>query len=131
MYRVTLCTYALNGQRLVIEPTDLARRIAAIASDALATDIQVLEIRELTTIADCFVIASADNVRQLRAMGETIARELREQGARPDRREGIPETGWIVLDYGSVIVHLFTEEQREHYRLEDLWSDAQRLLVIQ
>ena len=115
----------------MIDATDLARRIAAIASDALATDIQVLDIHELTTIADCFVIASADNVRQLRAMGETVARELREEGIRPNRREGIPETGWIVLDYGSVIVHLFTEDQREHYRLEDLWSDAQRLLVIQ
>ncbi len=115
----------------MIEPTDLARRIAAIASDALATDIQVLDIRELTTIAECFVIASADNVRKLRAMGETIARELREEGIRPERREGVPETGWIVLDYSSVIVHLFTEEQREHYRLEDLWTDAHRLLVIQ
>lgn len=115
----------------MIDPTDLARRIAAIASDALATDIQVLDIRELTTIADCFVIASADNVRQLRAMGETVARELRDEGVRPNRREGIPETGWIVLDYGSVIAHFFTEDQREHYRLEDLWSEAQRLLVIQ
>lgn len=113
------------------DPAGLARRIAAIASDALATDIQVLDIRELTTIAECFVIASADNVRQLRAMGETIARELREEGVRPNRREGLAETGWLVLDYGSVIVHLFTEDQREHYRLEDLWSDAQRLLVIQ
>jgi ribosome-associated protein len=126
-----VCTYALNGHCLVVDPTDLARRIAGIAADALATDIQVLDIRNLTTIADCFVIASADNSRQLRAMGETIARELREEGIRPDRREGVAETGWLVVDYGSVIVHLFTEEQRSHYRLEELWADAQRLLVIQ
>ena len=115
----------------MIDPTDLARRVAEIASDALATDILVLDIREHTTIADCFVIASADNTRQLRAMGESIARELREEGVRPQRREGVAETGWLVIDYSSVIVHLFTEEQRSHYRLEELWVDAQRLLVIQ
>ena len=115
----------------MVDPTDLARRIAGIASDALATDIQVLDIHDLTTIADCFVIASADNTRQLRAMGESIVRELREEGVRPDRREGVAETGWLVIDYGSVIVHLFTEEQRSHYRLEEVWADAQRLLVIQ
>jgi ribosome-associated protein len=121
----------MNGHCLVVDPTDLARRVAEIAADALATDIQVLDIRELTTIADCFVIASADNSRQLRAMGEAITRELRDEGVRPDRREGIAETGWLVVDYGSVIVHLMTDEQRSHYRLEELWSDAQRLLVIQ
>jgi ribosome-associated protein len=121
----------VNGQYFVVDSTDLARRIAAIASDALATDIQVLDIRELSTIADSFVIASADNSRQLRAMGESIARELRDEGIRPERREGVAETGWLVLDYGSVIVHLFTEEQRSHYRLEEVWADAQRLLVIQ
>jgi ribosome-associated protein len=126
-----MCTYGAIGQELVVEGPYLARAIAEAASDALATNIQVLDIQDLTTIAEFFVIASADNVRQLRAIGEGIEEDLREKGVRPLRREGTPETGWLVLDYGSVIVHLFTVEQREHYRLEDLWAEAQRLLVIQ
>lgn len=113
------------------DAADLARQIAAVASDALASDIQVLDIRELTTIADLFVVASSDNVRQLRAMGENIEQSLREAGVRPNRREGVSETGWLVLDYGDVIVHLFTAEQRDYYRLEELWSEAPRLLTIQ
>lgn len=97
----------------------------------MASDIVVLDIRDLSTIADYFVLLSTDNVRQLRAVAEAIEREVREQGVRPDRREGTAESGWLVLDYGAVIVHLFTQEQRDFYRLEELWLDAQRLLVIQ
>ena len=115
----------------MIEATALAREIAGVASESLASDIEVLDIRKLSTIADFFVIGSADNVRQLRAIGEAIERGLREDGVRPDRREGTPDTGWIVLDYGDVIAHLFTTEQRAFYRLEEVWADAQRLLVIQ
>lgn len=125
------CTYSVTEQEGVIDPANLARQIAAVASDALASDIIVLDIQEISTITDYFVICSADNVRQLRAIAEHIEREIRSEGVRTDRREGIPDTGWMVLDYGAVIVHIFTEEQRAFYRLEELWADAQRLLVIQ
>ncbi|HUY99386.1 MAG TPA: ribosome silencing factor [Thermomicrobiaceae bacterium] len=118
-------------QEGVIEEATLARQIAAIASDTLASDILVLDIQRVSSIADYFVICSTDNPRQLRAVADQIQEGLRDDGTRPERREGMPETGWVVLDYGAVIVHLFTTEQREFYRLEDLWSDAQRLLVIQ
>jgi ribosome-associated protein len=114
-----------------IEAADLARQIAAIASDELATEILVLDIQQLSTISDYFVIASADNVRQLRAMAETIESQLREADVRAFRREGVAESGWIVIDYDGVLVHLLTDEQRAFYRLEDVWSDANRLLVIQ
>lgn len=118
-------------QEDVIEAVDLARKIAEVASDALASDILVLDIQGVSTIADYFVICSADNVRQLRAMRESIERELRDEKVRPERTEGVPESGWVLLDYNAVIVHLFTADQRDFYRLEDVWSDAQRLLVIQ
>jgi ribosome-associated protein len=121
----------LHEQEDDIEAADLARQIAAIASDELATEIIVLDIQRLSTISDYFVIASADNVRQLRAMAETIESELRESEIRPYRREGMPEAGWVVIDYDGVLVHLLTDEQRAFYRLEDVWSDAHRLLVIQ
>nr|PZN67377.1 MAG: ribosome silencing factor [Sphaerobacter thermophilus] len=121
----------MTGQEGVIEAAALARQIAEIASDSLARDILVLDIRHLSPIADYFVISSVENPRQLRAVTEHIEKELAKENIRPQRREGVPESGWIVLDYGDAIVHLFTAEQREFYRLEELWTDAQRLLVIQ
>jgi ribosome-associated protein len=115
-----------------IEAADLARRVADTASQELATDILVLDIQHLSPIADYFVIASVDNVRQLRATADAIDQDIREHAStRPIRREGPPDSGWVVMDYPGVLVHLMTEEQREFYRLENLWADAHRLLVIQ
>ncbi len=92
----------------------------------------MLDIQHLSPIADCFVIASVDNVRQLRATADAIDQELKEHiSLRPVRREGPPDSGWVVMDYPGVLVHLMTEEQRDFYRLENLWADAHRLLVIQ
>jgi ribosome-associated protein len=113
------------------EPVDIAREVAHLASDALATNITVLEISQLSPIADFFVVCSADNVRQLNALRETIVTGLSVQGVRPRRSEGAAESGWILLDYGDVVAHLFTEAQRSFYRLEEVWSEAQTLLVIQ
>lgn len=115
-----------------IDAAELARRVADTASQELATDILVLDIQHLSPIADYFVIASVDNVRQLRATADEIDRDLRENASlRPDRREGPPDSGWVVLDYPGVLVHLMTVEQRDFYRIESLWADANRLLVIQ
>ena len=92
----------------------------------------MLDIQHLSPIADYFVIASVDNVRQLRATADEIDKDLRENtNMRPDRREGPPDSGWVVLDYPGVLVHLMTVEQRDFYRIENLWADANRLLVIQ
>lgn len=113
------------------DPVEIARHVADLASDTLATNIAVLEISQLSTIADVFVICSANSVRQLNALREAVLDGLRDAGVRPRRVEGQAETGWILLDYGDVVVHLFTDEQREFYRLEDVWSEAQKLLVIQ
>lgn len=113
------------------DPVEIAKRVADIASDSLATNITLLDISEVTSFADVFVICSADNIRQLNALREDIVDGLREDGQRPRRTEGVAETGWLLLDYGDVIIHLFTEEQRAFYRLDDVWSEAQKLLVIQ
>lgn len=113
------------------DPVEIAKQVADIASDALATNITLLDISEVTSFADVFVICSVDNIRQLNAVREDILDGLRENGVRPRRSEGVAETGWILLDYGDVVIHLFTEEQRAFYRLEDVWSEAPKLLVIQ
>lgn len=113
------------------DPVEIARTVAEVASDRLASDIAVLDIRELTTIADVFVICSADNVRQLNALREELVSQMREHDVSPRRIEGVAETGWVLMDYGDVVVHLFTVEQRDFYRLEDLWAEAPTLLKIQ
>lgn len=91
----------------------------------------MLDLRGLTTIADYFVLCTAPSERQLRAVFKALDEELEQAGARSPRIEGSPETGWIVMDFGDVMVHLFSPEQREFYRLERLWKQAQPVVVVQ
>lgn len=88
-------------------------------------------IRELTTIADYFVICTADNERQLRAIVRDIDEGLSGQGNNPLRIEGTPESGWVLMDYSDIIVHVFGKQERAFYSLDKLWSSAQPVLVIQ
>ncbi|HEY7030909.1 MAG TPA: ribosome silencing factor [Thermomicrobiales bacterium] len=110
---------------------DLAVRIAEIIAESPAADTVVLDIHELSSFADYFVICSGENERQLRAIAETITTKLAEDGVRPHRVEGTPASGWVVMDYGDAIVHVFDADQRDYYRLEALWAEAPTLLVIQ
>ena len=110
---------------------DLALRIADVIADTPAADTVVLDIQALSPIADLFVICSGENERQLRAIAREIGDKLTEAGIRSERSEGDAASGWIVLDYGAVMVHVFDVEQRAFYRLEDRWSDAQTVLAIQ
>src|SRR3712207_5648226 len=109
----------------------LARRAVAIAQDKQASDIMLLDVRGLTTLADYFVICTVGSERQLRAVLRALDEELVGAGARDPRVEGSPETGWILLDFSDGIVHLFSPEQREFYRLERLWRQAQPIVVVQ
>jgi ribosome-associated protein len=87
----------------------------------------MLDIHELTTLATYFIIATIDNDRQAKAIEDTLLEQLRlRQNVRPLQMDGLDGTGggWSVLDYGDVIVHLFTEEMRRYYKLEELWSKA-------
>lgn len=116
---------------LQIEAVALARRVVAVVEDKQATEIMLLDLRNLTTIADYFVICTADNERQVRAVQRAIDEELVAAGARNPRVEGSPETGWVLLDFSDVIVHIFSPEQREFYRIERLWKQAQPIVVVQ
>jgi ribosome-associated protein len=110
---------------------ELALSIADILAETPASDSVVLDIRELSSFADFFVICSGENERQLRAISEKLQEELREHGIRPQRTEGTPRSGWIVLDYNDAIVHVFDQELRDFYKMERLWAEAPRLLAIQ
>jgi ribosome-associated protein len=123
--------YVHLKRRSTIEAVELARDIAEISAEMLAADITLLDISELSSFADVFIVTTADNMRQLRALQREVVGQMRERGVRPRRVEGELEGGWIVLDYGDVIVHLLTRDQREFYRLEDLSIEAPVLLKIQ
>jgi ribosome-associated protein len=109
----------------------LARRIVDLASDKKAADIVLLEIGGLTTMADYFVIASGQSERQLGAIADGIVESLREDGTRPIGREGSANAHWVLLDFGSVVVHVMAPPERDFYQLERLWADAPMLLRVQ
>jgi ribosome-associated protein len=110
---------------------DLARRIVELAEDKKAADIVLLDISELTTLADAFVICSGGSERQISAIADGIAEGLRDEGTKPIGREGTPESHWVLLDYGSVIVHVFTPPERDYYGLEKHWSGARTVIRVQ
>lgn len=114
-----------------LESLALARRIAEILEEHKASDIMLLDLRPEGLIADFFVIASGGSARQLRALSEHIQDGIREQAGRKImlNREGEAVSGWILLDHGTVIVHLFLPEQRAYYDLESLWEPATQLLL--
>jgi ribosome-associated protein len=101
-----------------------------LAADRKAADIVLLRTSEVTTMADYFVICSGRSDRQLQALASGIVDELRDDGIRPLGVEGRGAARWVLLDYGSVIVHLFGPEEREFYGLERLWSTAQQVVRL-
>ena len=112
------------------DPGELAHRIVDVASDKKASDIVLLRTAEITTMADYFVIASGRSERQVQALSNGIVDELRDEGIKPLGVEGLSSARWVLLDYGSVIVHLFAPEEREYYGLERLWSTAQEVVRL-
>ena len=111
------------------DAAELAHRIVEIASDKKANDIVMLRMAELTTMADFFVICSGRSDRQVRALSSAIVDELRDLGIRPLGSEG-RESSWVLLDFGTVIVHVFAPEEREFYGLERLWANAPQVVRI-
>lgn len=114
------------------DPQALARRIVELASDKQASDIVLLDIRSLSAVADYFVICTTLSERQMTAVVRDVADQLREDGGpRPLRVEGKSGSGWVLVDYGDVVLHVFGAEQRSFYQLEELWSAAVPLVRMQ
>lgn len=89
----------------------------------------ILDLRDLSSVTDYFVIADASSEVQVRAVVDGIAEALGDQGVTPSRREGWSDARWVLLDYGDVVVHVFRSEEREYYDLERLWGDAPRFVL--
>jgi ribosome-associated protein len=116
-----------DGERQAL---DLAHRIVDLAADKKASDIVVLAVGELTTLADYFVICSGGSERQLSAIADGIVEGLKPDGMMPIGREGGASAHWLLLDFGAVIVHVMARPERDYYQLERLWSEAPLLLRV-
>ncbi|MDQ1301746.1 MAG: ribosome-associated protein [Chloroflexota bacterium] len=115
-----------------LDDSQLAHLIVEKLESHQAVGITLLDVRELTSIADYFVICAADSDRQARALQEILEVELKqEHKTRPLSTEGEAASGWILLDYNSVLVHIFSKPARAFYRLEELWKAAPVVLKIQ
>jgi ribosome-associated protein len=112
---------------VVTDSGERARLAARAASSKQGEATVILDLRDLLTITDYFVITSGTSDRQVKTVAEEIVRAMKEHGVRPVREEGDAQAGWILLDYVDFVVHVFRQEERDYYRLENLWSDAPRL----
>jgi ribosome-associated protein len=110
-----------------MKPDELARRLAAIADDKTATELVALDVRALVSYTDYLVICTARNERQAKAIHDEIYHQLKRDGWLPARVEGEREAEWVLMDYLDAVLHIFTPELRERYRLEVLWGEAERL----
>jgi len=107
-----------------IEPFEIARRIVDVLADHQAEDVVQLDISTIASFADYFVIATGLNPRHMTALLNALDKDLPNEGIQPLRREGEASSGWVLVDFGAVIVHVFTPEDRVFYDLEGLWSRA-------
>ena len=115
----------------LLEAIEVARKAVEAASDKQAIDIALLDARGVCSFADYFVICSGDSARQIKTIYEEIGHILKEANILPHHHEGTIDSGWLLLDYGDVIVHVFTSPEREHYQLDELWSQAIPVVRIQ
>lgn len=110
-----------------LESRDMALLAATVARDRKADDVAVLDMRDVTLVADYFVICGARTGVQVRAVCDHVVDALKERGVRVHHVEGYEGSTWILLDYGPVVVHVFRDEERRFYALERLWADAKRV----
>ncbi len=115
-----------------LNPTDLAHKIVDLAEDKQAVDITLLDLRQVSMLADYFIICTAESSRQTIAILDSVAIELKREGLLPlHPAEGDPGAGWTLLDYADVVLHVFDAPTRSFYNLEQLWKDAPVVLKIQ
>ncbi|MBR4050545.1 MAG: ribosome silencing factor [Clostridia bacterium] len=107
-------------------PNEIYSNIVKVLDDKKAEDIAVLDTTDLTVVSEYFVIATGNSSTHVKSLADDVEYELQKLGVEPDHIEG-RATGWILLDYGSVLVHVFTRDNRDYYNLEHLWADAKQV----
>ncbi|MBQ2811774.1 MAG: ribosome silencing factor [Clostridia bacterium] len=107
-------------------PKELYESIVKVLDDKKAEDVAVLDTTDLTVVSEYFVIATGNSSTHVKSLADDVEYELQQLGVEPDHIEG-RATGWILLDYGSVLLHVFTRDNRDYYNLEHLWADAKQV----
>jgi ribosome-associated protein len=107
-----------------LDPLKFSKMIAEIIKSKKGFDINILDLRKLSGIADCFIVCSADADRQVKAIADEVDEQLHNKGIRCFHKEGFETLNWVILDYFDVIVHVFKADARSYYNLEKLWGDA-------
>jgi len=111
----------------MLTPKEIAELIVKALDNKKAQDIKLLKTHSITVLADYFVICTATSTTQLKTLSDEVEKTLKDQGEMPLRREGHRTGGWVLIDFGCVVVHLFLQDVREFYTLERLWGDAQNI----
>ena len=106
---------------------ELAKKAAAFLDSKKAEKLNVIEIENISSLADYFVIATGNNNTHVRALADELDEKLKAEGLPPDRTEGYRSNSWILLDWGNVVVHIFTQEGRDFYDLDRLWTDGKKV----
>lgn len=114
-----------------LEIEEIARLATEIASEKQAKDIVMLDVRGLCSFADYFVICTGDVKRHIEAIWQTISTTLKGNGVIPLHNEGTADSGWMLVDFGSVVVHIFAPRERDYYQLDELWNKATPVVRIQ
>ncbi len=114
----------------ILESVEIAKKAVEAALDKQAVDILMLDIGQIACFADYFVICSAESDRQIRAICDDMGEVLKREGIKLYHREGSEDSGWVLLDFGPVIVHVFATPQREYYEIEKLWGEATPVVRI-
>ena len=109
---------------------ELTKKIVKTLDDKLARDIEVIKTEEVTIVADYFIIATANSNTHVRALADEFEYQLEQEGIHPDHVEG-RATGWVLMQFSGVVVHIFLEDSRQYYNLERLWDDAAKLDISQ
>ena len=99
--------------------------------DKKGIDTLLLDVRDISLLADYFILSTGEVERQIKAMSEAISQTLKNQAVLPLHVEGDATSGWMLMDYGEVVIHLLSPEMREYYHLEDLWRDARVVVKVQ
>lgn len=113
----------------ILKPRHLANIIAEAADHVQAIDLKVLDLTKLTSFTDFFIICSGSSDTQVRAIADSILKELKSKGRNPLGMEGYSQGSWVLIDYGDCVIHIFYRDVRGYYNLEKLWIDAPRLPI--
>lgn len=114
----------------MVEDERITQLIAEACLEEKAIDVVILDVKDLTIIADYFVLASGRNTMHVKSIIDNVEKKLWEKDIKPLRREGQQQGLWAVLDYNSVLLHVFRQQEREYYDLENLWGDARQIPII-